>query len=129
MKLPIKETQDYPESLPLVYFLLIVEKAQEIWKSEKPPQEVGDLTSWRLSQITPLTLNRHKLEHILKIVLKDPDYDLEQDLVDGDLIIPPNLPAYLKPYVTKEDYPIRLTKTKIILPSYAELDAYLRGRL
>lgn len=76
-----------------------------------------------------LTLSRSKLESALKTILNDPDYDLQQDLVNGDLAMPPKVPKYLKPYITEADYPIRITKTKVILPTYEDLQKYMRGEI
>ena len=92
---------------------------------EIPP--LPQLYEWTNNPNMALTLPRTLLENTVRDYWNNPDYNLEQDLVDGDLVIPPDPPKFLKGFTTDEDYPFRLTKTKVILGTYENLNKYLRG--
>lgn len=87
----------------------------------RPDPIYNQLRNWQEVRTQTLTLDRYKLEQALRVILNDPDYDLANDLIEGDLVVPPKVPKYLKPYIHESDYPIRLTKNKIILPTYETL--------
>ena len=112
------------ETLPLCLFLILLNRLKDI---RNPSGIVRSLSHWKNSTSHSLTLNRGQLEETLKHIFKDPDYSLEQDLVDGDLIIPPEPPKFLKGYTDPADYPFKLTKTRIILNTYEGLQKHLRG--
>lgn len=101
-------------TLPVVLILAAIDRLPE-------------LVEWKKAKTKNLTLNKTRLQDLIRQQFKTPDYDLEQDLVDTDLVVNPNPPKYLKGYITEEDYPFRLTKTKIILGTYEGFEKYLRG--